>query len=109
VRLGLTRLPAGVTWLVLVGAGCLGGIGFTMSLFMGGLGLEDHLRDQAKIAILAGSTLSGLLGCLLLLAFLPRRDDNEKTAHELPEAPEVLGTPPESEAPSAVLPQGQRL
>lgn len=71
VALGLTRLPAGVSWLVLLGAGCLGGIGFTMSLFIAGLGLEGALRDQARIAILTSSTISGILGCLLLLVSLP--------------------------------------
>jgi NhaA family Na+:H+ antiporter len=81
VRMGLTRLPAGVTWMVLVGAGCLGGIGFTMSLFMAGLGLEGALRDQAKIAILTGSLISGVLGCLLLLIFLPRQR-SEHPDHE---------------------------
>jgi NhaA family Na+:H+ antiporter len=73
VRLRLTRLPEGVTWKVLIGAGCLGGIGFTMSLFIASLGLEGALLDEAKIGILAGSAVSAALGCVLLLAFLPRK------------------------------------
>ena len=72
VRVGLTRLPEGMTWKVMVGAGCLGGIGFTMSLFIAGLAFEGALRDDAKIGILAGSALGGVAGALLLLAFLPR-------------------------------------
>ncbi len=73
VRLGLTSLPAGLSWRVLLGAGCLGGIGFTMSLFMAGLALAGPLHDQAKVGILGGSAVSAVLGCLLLLVFLPAR------------------------------------
>jgi len=73
VRLRLTRLPEGVTWKVLIGAGCLGGIGFTMSLFIAGLGLEGTMLNEAKIGILTGSAVSAALGCVLLLAFLPRK------------------------------------
>lgn len=40
VKLGLARLPTGVNWKILVGAGCLAGIGFTMSLFISGLALQ---------------------------------------------------------------------
>jgi Na+:H+ antiporter, NhaA family len=72
VRIGLTRLPEGMTWKVMVGAGCLAGIGFTMSLFIAGMAFSGNLRDEAKIGILAGSMLSGVAGALLLLAFLPR-------------------------------------
>jgi Na+:H+ antiporter, NhaA family len=73
VRMGLTRLPDGIDWKMMLGAGCLGGIGFTMSLFIAGLALEGALLDEAKIGILAGSTVSAALGCLMLTAFLPVR------------------------------------
>jgi NhaA family Na+:H+ antiporter len=73
VRMGLTRLPDGIGWKPMLGAGCLGGIGFTMSLFIAGLALEQTLLDKAKIGVLAGSTISAALGCLLLTAFLPPR------------------------------------
>ncbi len=72
VKLGLARLPAGVSWPVLAGGGCLAGIGFTMALFIAGLALEGGLLEAAKIGILAGSTISALLGALLLVLFLPR-------------------------------------
>ncbi len=72
VRLGLARLPEGVSWKVMVGAGCLAGIGFTMSLFVAGLAFrEAALLGEAKIGVLVGSALSAVLGCGLLLAFLP--------------------------------------
>jgi NhaA family Na+:H+ antiporter len=71
VKLGLARLPGGVNWHVLVGAGSLAGIGFTMSLFIAQLALPDNLLDAGKIGVLAGSTISAVLGSLLLLYFLP--------------------------------------
>lgn len=72
VQLGLAHLPAGVTWKVLVGAGCLAGIGFTMSLFIAALALDGDLLDAGKVGTLLGSTLSAVLGLGLLLFFLPR-------------------------------------
>jgi NhaA family Na+:H+ antiporter len=74
VRLGVARLPTGVTWPVLVGAGCLAGIGFTMSLFIAGLGLQGELLDAGKVGILTGSILSAALGSGLLLQFSSRKN-----------------------------------
>jgi NhaA family Na+:H+ antiporter len=75
VRLGLARLPEGMSWKVLIGAGCLGGIGFTMSLFIAGLAFGGTvMHDEAKIGILLGSLFSGVLGSVILLACLPRRE-----------------------------------
>jgi NhaA family Na+:H+ antiporter len=77
VRLRLARLPEGVNWKVMLGAGCLAGIGFTMSLFVASLAFpEAELLDDAKVGVLAGSALSALLGCALLLIFLPRADSS---------------------------------
>jgi NhaA family Na+:H+ antiporter len=75
VRLGLARLPDGVNWRVLCGGGCLAGIGFTMSLFIAGLALQSPLLEAGKIGTLAGSTVSAILGSLLLLFFLGRRQE----------------------------------
>lgn len=75
VRLGMTRLPHGLNWKVMIGAGCLGGIGFTMSLFIAGLAFQDALLGQAKIGVLIGSALSAMLGCALLWIFLPEKVD----------------------------------
>jgi Na+/H+ antiporter NhaA len=62
-RLGLGRLPRGVTFTDLLGGAALSGIGFTVSLFIGGLAFDSQeLRDEAKIGILAASLLAGLLG-----------------------------------------------
>jgi NhaA family Na+:H+ antiporter len=77
VRLGLAKLPAGVNWMAMVGAGFLGGIGFTMSLFIAGLALPDALLDSGKIGTLAGSVVSAVVGSVLLLIFLPRREEKQ--------------------------------
>jgi NhaA family Na+:H+ antiporter len=70
VRLRLARLPDQASWRQIAAVGCLCGIGFTMSLFIAGLGF-DHpdLERQAKVGILVASTLAALLGALLM----PRR------------------------------------
>ena len=57
----------------MLGAGCLGGIGFTMSLFIASLALEGTPLDAAKIGTLGASTASGILGVTLLLLFLPTK------------------------------------
>jgi NhaA family Na+:H+ antiporter len=78
IKLGWARLPDGVSWPMLVGAGFLAGIGFTMSLFIAGLALEGDLLESGKIGTLTGSAVSALVGCALLWWFLKhtgRRDE----------------------------------
>lgn len=67
VRLGLAMKPKEYSWFQLLGAGCLAGIGFTMSLFIAGQAFPDP-RDfaAAKIAVFAASILSALIGAALL-------------------------------------------
>ncbi|MEY2632175.1 MAG: Na(+)/H(+) antiporter NhaA [Pseudomonadota bacterium] len=68
VRLGLGRLPQGVSWRQLCGAAWLGGIGFTMSLFISQLAFSDPLlAEQAKLGILLSSLLAALIGLGWLL------------------------------------------
>lgn len=71
VRSGLAKLPAGVSWTVLAAGGVLAGIGFTMSLFIGGLALTGELLDAAKAGILIGSLIAAVLGMGLLRYWLP--------------------------------------
>jgi NhaA family Na+:H+ antiporter len=67
VRLGLGALPEGVGWAALHGCAWLGGIGFTMSLFIATLAFDGTaLLDSAKVGILGGSLLSGIAGALIL-------------------------------------------
>ncbi len=65
-KAGLANLE-GFRLMHIVGAGCLGGIGFTMSLFIAALGFGDSdLLAPAKIAILLASVVSGILGMVIL-------------------------------------------
>jgi len=67
VKLGLADLPSGTSWRLVHAAGTLAGIGFTMSLFIGGLAFADErLEDVAKVGILVASLLSAVVGLLLL-------------------------------------------
>jgi NhaA family Na+:H+ antiporter len=67
VRLGWATLPANVSWSMLHGAAWLGGIGFTMALFIGGLAFGGStLQDAAKVGILGASVLAGLVGWMVL-------------------------------------------
>lgn len=67
VKMKLGDLPEGVTWRHVHGVAWLGGIGFTMSLFVSGLayGVSKEL-DIAKVAILAASLVAGTVGSILL-------------------------------------------
>ncbi|MBI3004866.1 MAG: Na+/H+ antiporter NhaA [Ignavibacteriales bacterium] len=67
VRTGIASLPAGVSWRHVYGAGWLGGIGFTMSLFIAGLAFgASPLLNVAKVGILSASALAGVGGYMLL-------------------------------------------
>jgi Na+:H+ antiporter, NhaA family len=74
VRLRLSELPRGVTVRGLALIGCLGGIGFTMSIFIAELAFTDPpLLAAAKLGTLVGSGCAGLTGLLLGPWLLPRR------------------------------------
>ena len=67
-RLGIARRPAGVSWGQLYGMALIAGIGFTMSLFIGGLAFADPAQmDAVKIGVLAGSIASALAGAAVLV------------------------------------------
>jgi Na+:H+ antiporter, NhaA family len=67
VRLGMASLPQSVDWKQIFGTGLLGGIGFTMSLFISGLAFASpEMLDTAKIGVFSGSFLSGTLGLAIL-------------------------------------------
>jgi Na+:H+ antiporter, NhaA family len=67
VRLGLACLPEGVNWRQVFGAGLLGGIGFTMSIFITLLAFNDPATIQsAKITVLLSSVTAGIAGYAVL-------------------------------------------
>ena len=75
IKLGIARLPQGISWSMLYGVAILCGIGFTMSLFIGSLAFEDAhspYLHQDRIGILGGSFISALLGYFWLQRVLPR-------------------------------------
>jgi Na+:H+ antiporter, NhaA family len=74
-RLGLGRLPEGVRVVHLIAAGATAGIGFTVSLFVAGLSYEGVRLDDAKVAILAASVVSGVVGLVLLRLATSRPKD----------------------------------
>ena len=69
VKLKIAELPQSVTWMHVLGLGLLGGIGFTMSIFIALLSFGDALhQNEAKFAILIASTIAGISGfCILSL------------------------------------------
>jgi len=74
VRLGLAERPPGTSWGQLVGVACLGGIGFTMALFIAALAFEGTLLlPSAKIGVLVASVIAALLGWAALTAAGRRR------------------------------------
>ncbi|HEU4559324.1 MAG TPA: Na+/H+ antiporter NhaA [Longimicrobium sp.] len=73
VRFGVAELPAGVNWRALHAVSWLGGIGFTMSLFVAGLAFPDGgLVDESKIGIFTASLAAGVGGWLLLRGVVKR-------------------------------------
>ncbi len=78
VAIGVCRLPADLNWRHIVGAGFLGGIGFTMSIFITNLAFagNDNLINASKMAILLASLSAGVLG-ILWLRLLTRPEKSE--------------------------------
>jgi Na+:H+ antiporter, NhaA family len=76
VKSGMASLPQQVRWSHILGGAMLGGIGFTMSLFLSELSFSDpHIIDYARIAILAGSILSAVFGMSFLGFFTSSGSD----------------------------------
>ncbi len=78
VKLGLANKLRGASWLQIYGVALLCGIGFTMSLFIGGLAFagNDLFIEEAKLGTLMGSIASGLVG-YLVLRFAPQPADQK--------------------------------
>lgn len=65
--MNITKLPSDLKWLQIIGAGFLGGIGFTMSIFITLLAFDNkHFIDESKIVILISSVVAGAVGYCLL-------------------------------------------
>lgn len=67
VKFGIARKPFGATWMHIYGVAALAGIGFTMSLFIGGLSFEDAFHmNEVRIGVLSGSVISAIIGFTVL-------------------------------------------
>jgi NhaA family Na+:H+ antiporter len=73
VKLKVCNLPENINWKAIIGVGFLGGIGFTMSIFITLLAFSDgkHI-DNSKIMILVSSLISGITGLLFLKSVLKK-------------------------------------
>ena len=88
IRLNLAETPVEVEWRHLVGAAAVAGIGFTVSLFITGLAFDDAaLVDSARLGVLSGSIVAGILGAFILSFRTPGRGqtpDERGSVHEGP-------------------------
>jgi NhaA family Na+:H+ antiporter len=67
VAIGLAKLPEGVRWTQIYGLSLLAGIGFTMSLFIGGLSFSGADEMNAvRMGVLLGSAISAVAGFVVL-------------------------------------------
>lgn len=83
VKMGIARLPAGANYLHIYGIACLAGVGFTMSLFIGGLSFSDpSLMNQVRLGVLSGSILSGAIGYIALMIASSRSQDSQAAADQ---------------------------
>ena len=79
VRPNLAALPGRVQWRALWGCAWVGGIGFTMSLFIANLAFEGTLLlDSAKAGILAGSVVAGAVGGLIIRRAVVKREELQR-------------------------------
>jgi NhaA family Na+:H+ antiporter len=71
IKLGIAERPAGASWRMLFAIACLGGIGFTMSIFVDNLAFDTATQidfiNKGKISILMASTVAALLGSILII------------------------------------------
>jgi NhaA family Na+:H+ antiporter len=81
VKAGIARMPDGMSWAQLHGLSLLAGIGFTMSLFIGGLSFESaELQNEVRLGVIFGSGVSGLLGFAVLWFATAGRKEEAKAA-----------------------------
>ena len=79
VSLGICKLPSDMKWKSVIGVGFLGGIGFTMSIFLTLLAFEDQtIINNAKLIILLSSLVAGIIGFVSLNIFLRKKTGRTK-------------------------------
>lgn len=77
-KLGMAELPEGINFRNILGVAILGGLGFTMAIFIASLAFADpFMLDQSKIGIFIGSLLSGIIGSYALSIMFPKNSRNK--------------------------------
>jgi NhaA family Na+:H+ antiporter len=75
-RAGVAELPSGGNWSAMIGVATIGGIGFTVSIFVTGLAFTDTaLIDDAKVGVLVASLVAALVGTILVRRVRPARTE----------------------------------
>ena len=88
IKMRIVPMPHKSNWKMLMSVAMLGGIGFTVSMFIANLsfGAENNynaeLLNQSKLGIVVGSIVSGVLGYMLLRINLPKENELEETNEE---------------------------
>lgn len=77
-KFGMAELPEGINFKNILGVAILGGLGFTMAIFIASLAFADpFMLDQSKIGIFIGSLLSGIIGSYALSIMFPKNSRNK--------------------------------
>lgn len=84
IKSGFAQMPPGMNWKSVAGVSLLGGIGFTVSLFVANLSFANgypELLNQAKFGVLMGTIIAGILGYIVLYLTLPRPRPKPRAIH----------------------------
>lgn len=91
IKCKIAPMPKGGNWARMASVSMLGGIGFTVSLFIAGLSFDANdvyqslMLNEAKLGILSGSIIAGILGYLMLRLTLPKEDQDQGDEEETEE------------------------
>jgi NhaA family Na+:H+ antiporter len=76
IKLGLVKLPESINTKLVLGVGILAGVGFTMSMFIADLAfVNEELKAHAKLAVMLASLVSGIIGYLYFMLFVPPKQN----------------------------------
>lgn len=80
IKLKIAELPKQASFKAIIGIAILSGVGFTMSLFIGGLAFHDNdiFMNSAKMGIIAGSIVSGIVGYIILRLSITKTTSKKK-------------------------------
>lgn len=79
-KVGLGRLPEHVRWTHIIGMGLVGGIGFTISLFIAELAFRGKGGAEARLAVLIASAIAAVVGSAFFLLAVEEPPSNESNS-----------------------------